>query len=261
MKKPLLYVIFASDKRNSALLLLQDGPKEMKFILEALGTSRQSLLPQIRILEEHHLVSKIDDSYMLTKIGELIVEKMVPLSNTIKVFDSDIDYWGSRKLDFIPSNLLQQIKELGKCDTVNPPVEEVHYLLTRFQEASARSKSLFGVTTFFHPNFKILFSELIQNKVSIYTIITPELHDKLVTQYHEKFKGLLENYLFHAYEYPGQLEFLSFAFNDNYLLLSLLNKEEYFDNKHYICSSKSALGWGKELFEYYLKNSTPITEL
>jgi predicted transcriptional regulator len=57
MKKPLLDVIFASEKRKNVLLVLQEGPKQMETLLESLGTIRQALLPQIRILEEHYLVA------------------------------------------------------------------------------------------------------------------------------------------------------------------------------------------------------------
>ncbi|KXS42568.1 hypothetical protein HWN40_08140 [Methanolobus zinderi] len=40
MKKSLLDVIFASDKRKKVLLLLQDSPQEMETLLELLDTRR-----------------------------------------------------------------------------------------------------------------------------------------------------------------------------------------------------------------------------
>ncbi|TGC09437.1 helix-turn-helix transcriptional regulator [Methanolobus halotolerans] len=108
MMKSLIDVVFMSEKRKDVLLLLQDGTKEMKVILETLNTTRQALLPQIRILEEHHLVTDSDDTYELTTIGKLIVNDMVSVLSILNVFDVDVDYWGTRNLDFIPSHLLRR---------------------------------------------------------------------------------------------------------------------------------------------------------
>ncbi|AFV22510.1 hypothetical protein Mpsy_0299 [Methanolobus psychrophilus R15] len=45
MKKPLLDVIFASEKRKGVLLLLQSGAKKMKYLLSALKTNRNHCFP------------------------------------------------------------------------------------------------------------------------------------------------------------------------------------------------------------------------
>ena len=92
MKKPLLDVLFMSEKRKTVLLMLEDGAKEMDTFLKALDTSRQALLPQMKILEEHHLITHFNDAYELTTIGKLIVNKMVPLLKTAGVLDVDVDY-------------------------------------------------------------------------------------------------------------------------------------------------------------------------
>ncbi|AFV25201.1 hypothetical protein Mpsy_3002 [Methanolobus psychrophilus R15] len=91
MKKPLLDVIFASEKRKNFILLLKDGPQEMGYLLKSLDTNRQALLPQIRVLEEHHLVSHDRDTYELTTIGKLVVDRMTPVLYTIDALDADID--------------------------------------------------------------------------------------------------------------------------------------------------------------------------
>ena len=75
MKNNLLDVLFKSEKRKNELLLLQDGPMDMETILTSLGTTRQSLLPQLKILVQHHLISKKDDTYELTTIGNLLLMK------------------------------------------------------------------------------------------------------------------------------------------------------------------------------------------
>ncbi|MDI3539341.1 MAG: hypothetical protein PWQ52_464, partial [Methanolobus sp.] len=63
------------------------------------------------------------------------------------------------------------------------------------------------------------------------------------------------------YLYPKKIDVLTFAYNDHYLLINLLRSNGDTDNKHILCSNLSALEWGKELFQYYLKDSTPITKI
>lgn len=121
-----------SEKRMGVLLLLKDGTKQMEYLLKCLDTTRQALLPQIKILEEHNLLSKSNDSYELTIIGKLIVDDMAPLVDTIKVLDIDIDYWGSHKIDYIPTHLLKRIKELGSFQIRNPSLENLHEIIVYY---------------------------------------------------------------------------------------------------------------------------------
>jgi predicted transcriptional regulator len=59
MKKPLLEIVFMSEKRKGVLLLLQDGAKEMEFLLKSLNTTRPALLPQMKIGRMVNLITII----------------------------------------------------------------------------------------------------------------------------------------------------------------------------------------------------------
>ena len=191
MKKPLIEVIFASEKRKDVLLLLQDGAKKMENLLTALDTTRTALLPQMRILEEHHLVSHDNDVYELTPIGKLIVDRMSPLLRTVDALGADIDYWGNHVLDFIPPHLLERIGEIRKCTTITPPVPETHYILKKFHESSKESGVLYSINTFFHPNFIELFDDLVRNNVEIHFILSQDLLDNMTDNYNKKFNSLI----------------------------------------------------------------------
>ncbi len=260
-KKTLLDVIFASDKRKNVLLMLQDGPREMKNILKSLNTTRQALLPQIRILEDHHLVSQIDDSYQLTTIGERVVDEMIPLLDTVNVLDTNSDFWGERDLDFIPPELLSRIKELGDYQINEPPISNIHELNRDFTEESARSSRMCAVTTIFHPNFVDLFALWTDNKTEITMVISRELYEKLRTHDQDDFQNLLDNEYIKFYLYDRPFNFVYFALNDSCILMTMLTKEGWYDNKELISFSDSAIEWGKDLFAYYLENSTPITKI
>lgn len=260
MKKPMIDVIFASEKRKGVLLLLQNGAKEMKVLLKALGTTRQALLPQIKILEESYLVSHQMDVYELTTIGKLVVDKMFPIVSTIDVFDTNIDYWGTRNLEFIPLHILKRIHELKDCEVIVPPITELYSLHKSFNIKIPTNHSVHIITTFLYPNYLVL-KEMIDNNLNVYYITSQELLNKISTDHQEEFGSLLENTNFKLFVYSKKSNFLFFAFNGVHLMMDFLKDTGEFDIDYVLCKSKSALEWGKELFEYYLKDSIPVTKL
>ena len=54
----LLNVISASDKRRNLLILLNSGPQEWDDIKRILNVTSTGMLPQIKILEEEHLIER-----------------------------------------------------------------------------------------------------------------------------------------------------------------------------------------------------------
>ncbi len=268
MKKALIDVLFASDKRKQVLVLLQEEPKEMKTLLTSLETTRKELVPQMKILEKHHLVSHYEDTYELTAIGKLIVDEIVPLLEKIGVLDTDIDYWGTRKLDFIPPHLFKRILEFKDCQIINPYTQSIYarprelygaYDLSK--EASTRGKIFFAVTTFFYDNFAQVFTEMLQGQVKINIIVTPDILNRIQTHDRDEYVEIVKDELFNLFVYPKKIEFVSFGFNEFYLLMRLLDGKGEYDYKYMLCSNQNALEWGKELFEYYLKDSIPVEEI
>lgn len=261
MKKPLLKVIFASEKRKDLLLLLQDGSKEMDIVLKTLDTNRQSLLPQMKILEEHHLITYIDDMCELTAIGKLIVDEMCSLLNTIETLDNDIDFWGTRKLDFIPSPLLNRINELGKCRVINPPVADIFELNKDITDTSYKSRSISMIAASLHPGYPHLFNELAHKGINVRAIFSKSVFDNMKSNYRTYLEELIKNESFNLYVYSEKMDFLAFVYNDFYFLMRMLNVDGITDSKYILCKNPSTIKWTKDFFEYYLKDSIPVTEL
>lgn len=261
MRKALLDVIFMSEKRKNTLLLLKDGPQEMEYLLRSLDTTRQALLPQIRVLEEHYLVSHNKETYALTPIGKLIVKDMVPLTSTVDVLDNDIDYWGTHNLGFIPSHLINRLDHLRPCSIINPPLMELYDINKDFHKTSVESKELSLFFTFLYPNFPEIYSEWIDNVDRIRYITSKELFERIRSNYKNEFKSYINTGKFDLFVYDHETNFVSFGYNDYCAFFRLLSETGEYDNKQLICSSPSAVEWTAELYDHYLKASTPVREL
>jgi len=256
--KPLMDLIFASEKRMNLLLILYDGRKEITALTESLDTTRTALLPQMKILNEKHLIRRVDDSYELTTLGKLIVDRMLPLTEMATLLSCEWDYLGTHYLDFIPPDLLRRIDELGECYVVETTLPELFDVNEEMLQKARESKFYYEVTSSIHPHFGKIFSELTAEGVNISLIISRSLHEKLIKDNREEFQAILGNSGITLYVYPGSFEFISFTLADHTILLRLLTQEGYYDNKQIMFAKGNAHQWGEEFFEYYKARSERI---
>ncbi|TGC09433.1 helix-turn-helix transcriptional regulator [Methanolobus halotolerans] len=261
VKKPLLDVMFASDKRKNVLKLLNNGPQSADVILDTLGTSRPALIPQMKILEDNHLIISQNGTYTLTTIGKLLVDNMTPLLSSIDVLDTNIDYWGTRELDFIPSSLLKRLSDLKSCAILEPSFSEIYEVNMKFHEKTKASNYMNRIATFLYPNFFSLYSEYIENGVEISLIFSKEVIDKIKSDYTEEFKELMQTGKIKIFLSQAEMPFLSIAYNEYSVFLRLLKRNLEFDSKQLICCSPSSIEWCKALFEFYLNRSISVTDI
>lgn len=264
MKELLFDVLFMSDIRKDLLLLLNEGPRDLDTIMDIMHIEKQPLALQIKILEDQYLVKRQTDSpgfYALTTIGDLLVKEMKPLMGILDFLDSNNGYWEDHRLDFIPHRLLERIEELGPFTVSEPRLSEIYELNETLQEKSRISDSLYMVTTYLNPMFMSLFLEFLAQGVDISMVLSRELFDKIRSEQYDDFKKLMQDKHTDLYVYPKEMNFLSFSENDYCIQFMLLTNENYYDNKHFISGSQSALKWGREFFDYYKNSSTKIMDI
>ncbi|WP_319507577.1 winged helix-turn-helix domain-containing protein [uncultured Methanolobus sp.] len=231
----------------------------MDFILMSLDTTRVALLPQIRILENHHLITGADDTYELTNIGKLIVDEMSPLLDIVDIFDSNIDFWGTHDLGFIPPHLLRRIGELAPYTLAESiPLTEMSEPNKTVLQKAKISNYQTSVTGFLFPTFPSVLAEFRKNGVNFSMVISSELLSKIRAEANDDFRNLLNSDLNKIYLCPEEMGFISFGYNEYFFMIRFLTKNGDYDHNYLVSSSPSALEWGKELFDYYLKNAVPI---
>lgn len=259
--KPLIDLIFASEKRMNALLLLNEGPQEVTTLMEALDTSRQALLPQMKILNERHLVRRTDDSYELTTLGRLVVGRMLPLINMATILNCEWDYLGTHYLDFIPEALLKRIDELGTCYVVETSLSELFNVNQEIIQKARESKFYYSVTSFMYPNFKELFMGLAADDVDIFIVLSKSLFIKLINDNYDDFQTLLAYTNIKFYLYPEDFGFVSFTLANHSILFRMLTLDGNYDAKQIMFAEGNAHKWGEVFFEQYKAKSRSINTL
>lgn len=261
VKKSMLDIIFASGKRKNALLFLLDGPKEMETILSSLETSRPAILPQLRILEDHYLISHYSDTYELTKLGEMVVGKMLPFVLTSEILDQTMDFFASHNTDPIPPHLFKRIKEIRSSEIIEPDLADIFELNKDFIEKAYTSSSAFFLSTFTHSAFPAILAKLVELDVSVTMLISNELLDKFKSELYEEFKHFHTCGKVKFYLCKKDIELTSLSICDHCFALRLLSKKNRFSSQYLFCSGPEGYKWSRDLLDHYLKDSELITEV
>ena len=261
MKDELLDILFTSEKRTKVILLLRDGPQEMGLILSCLNTSRQALLPQMKILKKQKLLYQIDDVYGLTNIGKLLADKMTPLLGLIDTVDEHSHYLKNHKIDGIPEPFLGRLHEIKDLIVFEPSHINSHELNMNHFEEAMKSKAVYFVSTYMHPASPLILEQLVKKGTYVSLILTEEFARKIVTENYEVSKYYLACDNVKIYTYKNEIMISSLTVVDTGFQLRLLYKDGEFSNKQVLCYSPEARNWGKDLYEYYLKDAELITEI
>lgn len=261
MELQLIDTIFFSDKRKNLLLLLKNGPKTIEEIKTELEVSSSPIMAQIRILLKDGLLVQKGDSYELSVKGKLIVPKMEPLLSTFRVFDDNHDYWARQNLCTLPPHLLDRIGELGTCKEFVPERTHIFDYPPEIMDPLYRSKKVMEISSFFRPGYPGLYLDLAKKGIEVSLVLERPIYRKLVRDYRkgaEEFLNMENTYLFVC---DDKIELASSIVTDRFISLSLISKDGRYYNHEMVSFEKSALGWGRELFDYYRDMSEQITQI
>jgi len=253
----LLNVISASDKRRNLLILLNERSYEWDEIKRILKVTSTGMLPQIKILEEEHLIEREGRKFFLTPMGKILATQMEPLIRTMEVFDKNRKFWGEHNIGVLPPEILLHIAELGDYRIIENPDVELFDVNTFLKNISS-SKVLKGISHTVHPRYPSFFLHLAKQGVDTSLILTPEVFRVI----REKYRDLLEEWLecgnAHLFVPEEDIRF-SFVVTDTYFSISLFYTSGIFDSKNDCVSfDPSARVWGNRIFDYYRERSREI---
>jgi predicted transcriptional regulator len=256
----LLNVISASDKRRNLLILLNSGPQEWDDIKRILNVTSTGMLPQVKILEEEHLIERDGRKFFLTPIGKVLTTQMEPLVRTMEVLDKNRKFWREHNLGVLPHEILLHIGELGDYQIIENSDEEIFDINT-FLKNISQSKVLKGISHTVHPRYPNFFLTLAKKGVESSLILTPGVYRVIKEKYRDLLEEWLECKTAHLYVSPDDIKF-SFVVTDSYFSISLFYTSGVFDSKNDVVSfDPSARNWGNRIFAYYQKQSEKIESL
>jgi predicted transcriptional regulator len=261
MKISLIDLAFLSEKRKDVLLLLEEGPKTGDEIKTALNVNSTSIMPQIKKLKEGRLIVQDDrNTYKLSEMGEIVVEKMEPLLNTVRVFEENYDYWTNHDFTAIPESLLNRIDELGNYFMLEPDLNRLFEVPEDFRKNLLESRDVKMFLSYFNPLHVKMYSELARKGAEICLILTEPVFDRMKKDYYDDLKALVESRNVQIYICDKNVT-LKDVVTERFCSLVLFDKKGKFDHQRLMSFDESALKWCEELFLYYKGMSRRLEKL
>lgn len=261
MKISLIDLAFLSEKRKDVLLLLEEGPKTGDEIKTALNVNSTSIMPQIKKLKEGRLIVQDDkNTYKLSEMGEIVVEKMEPLLDTVRVFEENYDYWTNHDFTAIPEYLLNRIDELGNYFMLEADLNRLFEVPEDFKNNLLESKHVKMFLSYFNPLHVEIYSELARKGAEMCLILTEPVFDRMKKDYYENLKSLMESKNIEIYICDKNVT-LKDVVTERFCSLVLFDKKGKFDHQRLMSFDESALKWCEELFLYYKEMSTRLEKL
>jgi len=253
----ILNLIFFSEKRKKILTLLAEGPKEIEEIKNKLKGNPCAIMPQIKKLKDMDLITQQETTYELSDIGEVIVARMLPLTNLLQAFEGNKNYWSKHDRRPIPSHLMNKINMLGKCILDEPELDQLFEFPANLKEPLLRTSRLRSFYSFFCPDCPKMQAACAMNGAEIDLILDKKIYNRLKEDFKPEYKTILEKGV-SIYLYSGEIKPSSFVITDEFMFLKLFEKNGDFDHRRLISFNKSALEWGNELADYYIEHSKQV---
>lgn len=254
----LINFLVNSEKRKNLLFLLREGSRTLDDIREPLKVTSSGIIPQIRKMEERHLIAQVNRKYELTEMGEVVADYFCNFEGIEKIFNSNMKFWDEHKISAIPRELRLRLHELGNYEIIRSTPTDIFKPHHEDMRNLVNASSMKGASSVMHPDYPRHICDLAEKGLNVSIIITEEILEILEKAYMEdlkKFSGLKNICLALCRE---KIDF-AFVVTDLFLSLRLFQKDGNYDFHEKIMSfDKTAIGWGEDLFNYYVKRSEKI---
>lgn len=257
----LLNIISASDKRRNLLILLNNGPQEWDDIKRILKVTSTGMLPQIKILEEEHLIERDGRKFFLSPIGKVLTTQMMPLVRTMDVLDKNRKFWQEHDLGVLPPEILLDIGDLGNYEVIASSDVEIYESHEDFITNVSQASTIRGISHMVHPNYPDMFLRLAKAGKQTSLLLTPAAFKIVNEKYHDPLAEWLTCDKSSLWVTHTNIRF-SFIVTESFFSMALFFKNGVFDSKHDVNSHDiSAIHWGERLFAYYQEKSEKIDSL
>jgi len=249
----LIKLVISSKKRIEIISELSKNPCTLANLSKALNSKPPNVITQLKKLESEGIVESRGKTYALSEFGKIIYEVLMGFMGCMDIVKKHDYFWKSHDTSSIPNYLLRRIWELGNCNVIKNPSESIYELHEDIISNIMSSNEIWGISSVYHPKYSSLFSKLAKDGKNINLIITEPLSKKIVEEIPDKFDNI------NLYIIRDDVK-LSMIVTDKFLCLVLYSKNGCYDAEKFLISfDRTALMWGADLYEYYLKKSRKLT--
>ena len=237
--------------RDSILLALRDGPRTVGELVKELSAGSTTINHACkRLLDEGCLLHEHRGDYRLSEVGlieaDLIASRMV--------LREQAEFWQGHDLSGIPAGLLTNMGRLMGGKLIKNTPSDPLASQTAFIRAVNEANGIRGISSIIAPFYAEMIISALRRGAEVYLILTREVIGQISADDLERV-ATYDN--FHLYQIDAAM--IGFTVTDKVSSLALHKPSgEYDPQQDLICDGARAVEWGKELFNWYLAQSSPV---
>ncbi len=257
-----LHLAACSDLRRRIMIALKSGKKPLRELRDPLGVSSTTAIHALRELERENLVFQAEDrGYALTKIGEVMVLKLIDMLAVIEVLKKHEDFWLEHDLSGIPLHLLDRMGALSNSSLVADTSTDIFKSHTTLLQILETANEVKGIYPVFHLDYLKIFEELVKRRrIDVELIVTNDVLENIfgLVETEEAFTSFLHEPNLSLFVMDEGIK-LALTLTDSVFYLGFFADKGVYDrNSALISDAEKALSWGRELYVHYRKLSTVL---
>jgi len=228
--------------------------KTINELISSIGVSRNTIKPHVKYLSDHYLIKKVKNCYILTEIGEVLLNKVIELESLMELLERYGSFFVTHDLYSLPEDLVEDIYMLKDCTicTKKDPFE-IRY---DWAEIARESNWLKCVTSIFYPELLRMFPSLAEGKEEVKVILTSDVLERAKAFNLDLTKKCMSMGEFYLRDSVNTCFWVS----DRQLTLFLSEEGKLDLLNVLICNDENGIKWGSRLFDFYLQDSVRIYE-
>jgi predicted transcriptional regulator len=207
---------------------------------------------------DYDLIAQKDELYKLSRKGEIVVENVESLLNTIEVFERNFDYWKTHDLTSIPDFLLNRIDELGHFELLEPSAEHLAETPNILLENMLASKEIFTFVSYFHPEAPSIYAELAEKEAEITVCMTENVAKRLFSGSQNETEKLYKAKNLKMFLLREKVRIPAIIVSDLFLAFKLFENDGKLRDQLVLCFGEKAMLWGKSLISYIISTSDVV---
>lgn len=252
--------LYDSKLRIAILDALSEGPMRLADLRREVGSNAPNASSKSKELEDMGLIQREGGEFSLTVLGRVVrnnIEKQLAFYSTLETFKG---YWLSRRLDFIPKELWEDIGALKDSEVVKSAQLNTTHTHDRFVEKLRSIKKSFkGISPIFHPDYLSAMEELMAKGADIELIVSPQVLQGMMGKLPPEEAMALASYpKLKLYVCDGLDSGITVG--DDFVNLCIVSKTDVVSlmDQYLYSKGAEAVAWGNKLFDYYRSKSKRV---
>ncbi|MDR3222933.1 MAG: DUF1724 domain-containing protein [Methanobrevibacter sp.] len=223
--------------------------KPIKDIHKETNLPYSAISLNIKHLEEKGFLQSNYHGYVLNNLTKIFFKEIIEFNRSINMINKFFDFFNAHKFEEIDDEFLKDIVSLDNSKIIESSLTDVYKVHNTIIDSILNSKDIYCVFNFIHPDYPVIFQDLIKNSVNIRLLLSKDIHFI--------FKGLIGDEIINKGLKNKNLNLKKLKINKNlfligsteFIYLGLFKEDNSFDqNRILFSTNENAIKWGEELF-------------